>query len=423
MSHRRAGDLVTKVVVIGAGAVGLACAYYMRREGVDVTVVDKGEPGAACSAGNMGWITPSLSHPLPAPGVVRQTLTGVLKPGNPLYVTPSAMARQARWFYDFWRNCTPRKYERALRANLELSNLTLGLFDELEKHEDISFEHYKNGLLYVADNEADLDKKHAYLAASSAPSGVEPTRLSRDELLRMEPDLSDKLAGALYMANERHVRPESLTGALWEWLDANGAEVRANTEVTDLRMAGTRVTKVEVESGEPIEGDHVVIAGGVWSNRLTKKIGYTFPLTAGKGYSTTITEPEVKLNHPLYFGTAGMSPFEQSLRFGGTMEMSGINDRLNPSRVEAIRRSISAYFNVPLRGSSEIVWCGMRPMTSDGVPVVGNVPGTANAFLATGHVMSGISMALSTGHVLSELVLEGKEVIDLEPLSPERFVR
>jgi len=414
---------VTKVVVVGAGAVGLACAYYMRREGAEVAVLDKGEPGAGCSAGNLGWISPSLSHPLPAPGVVREALTGLLKPGNPLYVTPSAMVRHPRWFYDFWRNCAPSRYERALRANLELSRLTRGLFDELEKHDDVSFEYHKNGLLYVADNEADLDKKHAYIASSCAPSGVAPARLSRDELLRMEPDLSDKLAGALYMANERHVRPESLTWALWEWLGAHGAELRANTEVTDLQMTGSRVTCVEIQSGGSVEGDHVVIAGGVWSNRLTKKVGYTFPLTAGKGYSTTITEPELTLNHPLYFGTAGVSPFESAVRFGGTMEMSGINDRVNPARVEAIRRSISAYFNAPLRGSEETVWCGMRPMTPDGVPVLGKIPRTGNAFLATGHVMSGISMALSTGHVLSELILGGREVIDFAPFSPDRFVR
>ncbi|WP_281347088.1 NAD(P)/FAD-dependent oxidoreductase [Virgibacillus doumboii] len=119
--------------------------------------------------------------------------------------------------------------------------------------------------------------------------------------------------------------------------------------------------------------------------------------------------------------TARLSPFNNSIRIGGTMEFSGDNTNIDMRRVESTRNIIFNYLKQPLKGSSEKVWAGVRPMTPDGIPVLGEMTGTKNIFIATGHVMSGVSMSLSTGYIMSELIGKNRSVIDLGPFSPERF--
>lgn len=157
--------------------------------------------------------------------------------------------------------------------------------------------------------------------------------------------------------------------------------------------------------------DAVVLAAGASTGALTRMLGWPIPLTAGKGYSVTIEEPANQLRQPLYLGDAhmGLTPFEGALRFGGTMELSGVNERLDPARVRSLRRVVAREVDIPEAREGGREWVGMRPMLPDTLPVVGRVPSRGNVYVNTGHQMSGVTLGLSSGWKLAGLMEKGEE--------------
>lgn len=410
-----------KTIIVGGGIIGLASAYFLRKKGLDVVLIDKGEPGAECSSGNMGWICPSLSDPVPAPGLVKTSLKWMLKRDSPLYIKPAVVPSLSPWLLQFWRYCSKDAYQQGFKAGLELSKNTLRLYDELEQENGLTFEMHRKGLLFVFLKESYIEEKletYRIVEEFGLPSPVSKTK---NEVLQMEPALSDAVAGGIYLPAERHVRPESLTKKLTEWLTANGAEVMSRTEVKGFIQEGDQIIAANIGE-KTIEGDQFLITAGAWAGKVLNQAGIQVPMTAGKGYSLTISSPSVQFRQPLYLGDSRVtiSPFHDSVRIGGTMELSGLNTDLHQRRIEGLRNSAAQYLRSPVLGK-EKAWCGMRPMTPDGLPVLGRIPGYTNLFIASGHAMSGISMALSTGSAMSELISSGKSEIDLTPFALDRF--
>ncbi|MBT2686606.1 FAD-dependent oxidoreductase [Bacillus sp. ISL-47] len=412
---------MTKAMVIGGGIIGLASAFFLRKKGMEVVLIDKGEPGAECSSGNMGWVCPSLSDPVPAPGLVKTSLKWMLKRDSPLYIKPSIVPSLSPWLLQFWKFCSEDAYQKGYKAGLELSRNTLRLFDELEQESGLEFESHRKGLLFVFLKESYIEEKlDAYRIVEEFGLPA-PAAKSKNEVLQMEPALSDAVAGGIYLSAERHVRPESLTGALTDWLVANGTEILSRTEVKGLIREGDQIVGASIGE-KTIEGDHFLVTAGAWTGQILNQAGIPIPMTAGKGYSLTISSPSIQFQQPLYLGDSRVtiSPFDHSVRIGGTMELSGLNSDLDQRRIDSLRSSAAQYLRSPIHGK-ERAWCGMRPMTPDGLPVMGIVPSFSNLFIASGHAMSGISMALSTGSVMSDLIASGKSDINLSPFAPDRF--
>jgi D-amino-acid dehydrogenase len=415
------GEEMTKTIIIGGGIIGLASAYFLRKKGLDIVLIDKGEPGAECSSGNMGWVCPSLSDPVPAPGLVKTSLKWMLKRDSPLYIKPSVIPALSPWLLRFWKYCSEDAYQNGFRAGLELSRNTLRLFDELQQENGLEFEMHRKGLLFVFLKKSYIEEKldtYRIVEEFGLPA---PAAKTKKEVIEMEPALSDSVAGGIYLPAERHVRPESLTSNLTEWLVANGVELRSQAEVTGFICEGEKITAAKIGE-KTIEGDHFLVTTGALAGQLLNKAGIQVPMTAGKGYSLTISSPSIQFQQPLYLGDSRVtiSPFNHSVRIGGTMELSGLNSDLDHRRIDSLRSSASQYLRSPIHGK-EKAWCGMRPMTPDGLPVLGIVPPFTNLFIASGHAMSGISMALSTGSAMSDLITSGKSTIDLSPFAPDRF--
>ncbi|MCM3766275.1 FAD-binding oxidoreductase [Neobacillus niacini] len=412
---------MSKVIVIGGGIIGLASAYYLRKKGCEVVVMEKGEPGAACSRGNMGWICPTLSEPVPAPGLVKTTLKWMLSPDSPLYIKPTIVPSLFPWLYQFWRNCNEAAFEKGYDAGLLLSRETFKLFDELEREKQVQFEMHRKGLLFVFLKEKMVEEKFHELQKAAKIGLPLPEIKTRSEVLDMEPALSTSIAGGLYLPAERHVRPKSLSKGLCKWLVENGVEVKTNCEVTDFILQEGKMTGIRINH-EVLEGDQFLLTTGVWTHQLLKNLDLNIPMTAGKGYSITISNPSTTLNHPLYLGDSkvGLSPFHDAIRIGGTMELSGINTSMNTKRISSLEKSVSKYLKTSITGSKK-VWVGMRPMTPDGLPILGPVPTFNNLYVASGHAMSGISMSLATGVIMANLIYDSQSPINLTPFSPERF--
>jgi D-amino-acid dehydrogenase len=406
------------VVVVGGGAIGLSCAFSLRRAGADVTVLDRGEPGQATSLGNGGWITPSLSGPLPAPGVIRQALRWMLNPASPFLVRPRLDPAFMAWCLRFARNATAARYEAGAKAVLALNEPTLRLFDAL-RDAGVEFEMHETGLTFVG-----LDDEHVGEEWRVMSQLVDFGYTGKIELLdsravrAFEPSLTSAVAGAVHAVEERHVQPQTLTAGLARWLDEAGVAIRDNVDVVGLEPNGAG-WRVRTSTG-PIEADRVVVAAGIWSRALLEKLGTRIPLEAAKGYSVT-TPTQTGPRHALMLLEAkvGVSPFEGSVRLAGTLELAGEDLSLNPRRVAAIGEAAGRYLDgIPTTGGT--TWAGLRQLAPDGLPVIGRVPSAPGVFVATGHGMLGITLAPATAHALTPLVLEDRLVDALAPLAVDR---
>lgn len=247
--------------------------------------------------------------------------------------------------------------------------------------------------------------------------------LTSEEVKGLEPNITKSIVGGILLKQQQHVRPDTVTTAFFNWLKSSSVDLYSNAEVTDVEYSGNNVTAVKTNDGEIIDANICVVTSGAWSGYMTKKFKYSLPLQAGKGYSITISNPNLTFKHPIYLGDskAGISPFKDTVRIGGTMELSGINTNLDKRRIKGVREAVSKYLDEELHGNHEVEWTGMRPMTPDGLPVIGKIPDFNNAFVATGHGMVGLSMAPVTGKIISELVCNGETEYDITAFLPERF--
>ncbi|SFC56850.1 D-amino-acid dehydrogenase [Nocardioides terrae] len=413
-----------RVVIVGGGAVGLAAAYYLQREGAEVVVLDRGYVGDEASRGNAGWITPMLSAPIPAPGVRRYAVQAIGRPDSPVFIPPRADLGLARWLWRFWKACNPRDYHAGLAALAALNARTMPLFDELVR-DDVQFSMWKKGLLFAFTSESSAQHELETLQ-QLAPFGYDvPTDLlDAAGMSRLEPTLSSRVAAGFLLADERHVDPQTLTRGLAERLLEGKATIREGLEVTDLEIRGGRVVAA-LAGGERIEADQVLLAAGAWTEPLARKLGVDVPVQGAKGYSFSL-RLEHPPSHPLYLGDSkiGVSAFDDGrTRVAGTLELSGLNTRIDQRRVESIHRQAQEFLGAPAAGPIEDVWAGMRPLTYDGLPVVGRSNHYENVFVSTGHSMLGITLAPATGEAVAELMLTGRTPEVLQPFSPARFQR
>lgn len=410
-----------QTVVIGAGVVGLACAYSLRQRGRNVVVVDRGQPGAACSAGNAGWIVPSISAPLPGPGVAATTIKWMLRSDSPLYIAPSAVPQLARFLWRFWRYCNQQDWLNGFQAVARLNHRTFSLFDRLEA-EGLSFERYRAGLLFVFLDPDYMRSSLAEFDHLRAAGYTRPEELDGAALRELEPAISPSVTSGYLVSAENHVRPESLCQAYIARLTALGVTLMTDLQVTGAEIRNGRVSVLQTSRG-PVEGTEFLIAAGAWSGEVAEYLGAKLPVQAGKGYSITIDRASSPLERPLYLGEArvGCSPFNGAIRFAGTMELSGVNTVLDRRRIRGIRRGIGRYLDLPVGDSEGTEWVGMRPITPDGLPLLGRVPRFENAYVATGHAMLGVTLAPATAEVMADLMTGATPSPELAAFEPGRF--
>ena len=415
---------MNRVTVIGGGVVGLSIAWALQKKGLDVTIVDAWEFGAAASSGNAGWVVPSLAGPVPAPGVIRNSARWLLNSESPLYIQPRLDVTFAKWLLKFWRSSSLRAYERGLAATYALSCESLGAFDQL-RDDSVQFEMHDKGTLFVYRSHESMAEDERYFDRLVALGSESPLLLSKGEAINKEPSLGDDIVGAFLVPSDRLVRPESLVSGLVSALAAGGAVLLSGERVTGIEHHRGVVHSVTTSSRR-LETDAVVIAAGVWSREIAKLVGVRIALEAGKGYSIDFSDSPVALNHAVYLheDRVAISSFEGTLRIAGGMEFSGISDRLNHRRVRAIERAatslLSSWPTSPVAPTR--IWTGMRPMTPDGLPLIGLVPGFNNLTLATGHAMLGVTLAPITGIELANLMLTGVSSDLLRPFDPARRI-
>ncbi len=406
-----------RVVIIGGGVVGLCCAFYLTRKGHSVTVLEaRDETHEGCSYGNAGLVVPSHFVPLAAPGMVALGLKWMWNPESPFYIKPRLDADLTDWCLKFFHAATKQHVQRSAPLLRDLNFASRACFEEFATQHDFGFE--KRGLVVLCKTQHALDEE-AKMAHEALALGIPAEVLNAREAAALDPGVTMDIAGAIYFPKDCHLSPGRFMSAL-----KGVVLTRWNTEVTGFIQENAAIRAVKTSSGD-FAADEFIVAGGSWSPLLAKSLDLKIPLQAGKGYSLTLPNPRQLPKIPAIFTEArvAVTPMGSSLRFGGTMEIAGLNESINPRRVHGIIKAAPQYY--PEFSAADFAqikpWCGLRPCSPDGLPYIGRSRRFANLSIATGHAMMGLSLGPITGKLISEIVSNETPSIDLQLLSPDRY--
>jgi len=415
-----------QIVVCGGGVIGLCCAYYLAREGHRVTLIERQAEGAdTCAHGSAGYVSPSHVEPLAMPGMVLQGLKWMINSRSPFYVKPRIDLDFFRWGLLFAKSCSPRNVERSAPVLRDLCLTSRQLFKDFAQEVDNVFEFQERGLMNLCRTPETLAKYETGLARLANELGVEARVLDAKQTAAMEPGVRMAVAGSVFFPIDAHVTPRLFIPELLKQLKALDVDFRWETEITDwVQRSGRSLRAVRTSEGE-ITGDEFVLAGGSWSTRLAKELEIRMPIEAGKGYSLTIPKAPVSMKTPMIFteSRVAVTPMGSALRFGGTMEFSGINSRIRPERIQQIKDAARLYFpDFPTDAFEGVEpWSGLRPVSPDGLPYIGRFNTTPNLIAAAGHAMLGLTMGPITGSLVADIVAKRAPSVSLDRLDPDRF--
>ena len=412
------------IVIIGAGAIGLSCALHCARKGHRVTVIERnGAERDGCSFGNAGMIVPSHFVPLAAPGMVKLGLKWMLNPESPFYIKPRLNGELFDWAIKFWRACDSEHVRRSEPLLRDLNFASRALFEEFAAEIQNEIGLTTRGLLMLCKTPHALDEE-AKFAAHAERLGVPVEVLDAARVAKLDPGVTMDVAGAIYFPKDGHFTPGKYIAALQTNCAHAGVKIIWDTDVEKIIASGQKISAVKIARAE-LAADEIILCGGSWSPRLARELGLKIPIQAGKGYSLTLTQPRELPQLCSIFTEArlAVTPMGSSLRFGGTMEISGLNEEINSRRVQGIIKSVANYFPKfsPADFAGIEPWRGLRPCSPDGLPYLGRTAKFSNLIVATGHAMMGMSLSPITGKIVSELVSGLKPVYDLRLMSPDRF--
>jgi D-amino-acid dehydrogenase len=411
-----------KVTVIGAGVIGLCCAYYLQKEGYEVTVVERNDLTSGCSFGNLGYVSPSHFIPLATPGIISQGMRWMMSSTSPFYIKPRLNLDLVRWGLTFWKKSNAKTVEESaphLNNLLQLSReLTIDLKNELPD----SFNFTEKGvwMLYKSEKTGEHEK---HLAEQANSYGLKTVVCDGQGVQDYEKNVEVNVAGGVLYVEDCHLNPAAFIDSLHKKLTALGVKFHLNTEVTGFESKDRIINKVITNKGE-IQTDEIVIANGSWMENISKLLGIQLLMQPGKGYSFEYNNLKKNLMYPsiLVDDRVATTPIDNWLRIGGTMELSGHSDNILPKRVNAVYEAFKKYYpNLDIPNPDiDKTWFGYRPVSPDGMPYIGRHSQYKNLSYAGGHAMLGISAAAGTGKLIAEIVKGEKESIEVKAFSPER---
>lgn len=393
---------VRRVIVVGAGVVGLSTAWFLQERGVEVAVLDRTGVAADASWGNAGWLAPALTLPLPEPSVLRYGLRSALTPSSPVYVPPTADLRLLRFLTGFARNCTPGRWRAAMAVFVRANRVALDAYDELIggglTEQTRTADPFLAAFASERDRQNLLDEFEQVRAAGGE---VDCELLDGDTIRSLEPLLGDTVRAGVRIRGQRFIDPPRFLTALADSVRGRGGEI---VEGFGTRAVRSRVGAVEVAaaSGETRAADAVVLATGARLGDLAGPFGVRTIVQAGRGYSFSVRPAELPKN-PIYFPAqrVACTPLHDRLRIAGMMEFRSPDAPFDPRRVQAIVDATRPLLGGIDWSALKEEWVGSRPCTPDGLPLVGATR-SPRVFVAGGHGMWGVALGPLTGRLLAQ---------------------
>ena len=315
-----------------------------------------------------------------------------------------------------------KKHIVAIKA---INSFSLDLFKEQHAANKFDFFFKEKGLLLICKTEKFLEEE-IHLSGTANKLGLKTIALDKKGLKELEPGIDMNVAGAVLYPGDAHISPNAYIQNMFNYLGQKpNVKFVLNTDICEIVKDKKKISSAVTREGTLIKGDEFILAAGCLSAKLAKKLHIKLPMLGGKGYSLTVKQQSEKLTTPsiLCEARVAVTPWEDSIRFGGTMELGGDEYTINPLRIEGIVNSINTYFpKYDCNPFKEVTpWSGLRPCPPDGLPYIGRFKDTDNLIAATGHSMMGLSLAPSTGHIVNALVSGKKPDVDIELFAPDRF--
>jgi D-amino-acid dehydrogenase len=413
----------TSAIIIGGGIIGLSSAYYLQKAGWQVSVIDRGDLSNNCSSGNAGYICPSHFTPLAAPGIISQGLKWMLDSRSPFYIKPRLSLSLVQWGLAFMRSATQSHVDRSAAPLRDISLLSMACYQEWQNSGEFPFFFRHDGMLELFHTQENA--RHARHTVEMAHQlGLDAEQLDAGQVQDLEPDVTCDTRGGVWFKCDAHVNPAELMKNLANYLTTKGVHIIDNESVVNFIKQNNRIQKI-ITTRNSYDADLVVLAAGAWSRELAKGLSIKLPMVAGRGYSFVKPLQDYPFRHPLILteGRVAITPMQDQVRFGGTMEITSTNAPPRYKRVEGIVQSVRHFFpGIELKTPADAdIWYGYRPCSADGLPYIGHLPGFDNAIAATGHAMLGLSLGAATGLLVSQIANEQQPSVDLQPFEPGRF--
>ena len=416
-----------KVIVLGAGVLGVTSAWYLARAGHEVTVIDR-QPGPALetSFANAGEVSPGYSSPWAAPGVPLKALKWMFQRHAPLVIQPRLDWQRISWMARMLANCTSAAYATNKSRMVRLAEYSRDCLDELRSETGIQYDQRMQGTLQVFRKAEQMDaagKDIEVLRADGVPFEV----LDRAGCIAAEPGLAgaaERIAGGLRLPGDETGDCFKFTNRLAEMAEAAGVTFRWGVSIRHLRAEGGRITAVDTDQGL-FTADRYVLALGPHSPQLVRHLGIKLPIYPLKGYSLTIDiedesrAPVSTVMDETY--KVAITRLGDRIRVGGLAEIAGYDLTLNPRRRATLAKSVGELFGGSGDPDKALFWTGLRPMTPDGTPIVGATP-VPNLFLNTGHGTLGWTMSAGSGRLVADLISGRTPDIAADDLGYARYL-
>lgn len=405
-----------KVIVIGAGMVGLSTAWHLQERGYEVSVLDRRGIAAGSSWGNAGWLTPAKTLPLADPSLWTYGARTFFDADSPLHM-PFRIDRNL-WFFlaRFMRNATQPRWDSTLRDLTPISRVALAAFDELH---DGGIDQITHDGPFIIGFENEEQSKGFLREVDGVRAHGQDVEMSQvDNPQALAPMLSEEVPLVYRMEGQRFIEPGPYVEALARSVMHRGGEIRAGVDITHVTSVDGPA--VLFPDGSREEADKVVIATGAWLPKLAADHGVKMMVQAGRGYSFSV-DTDIPAQHSLYLPHHRMActPYQGRFRIAGTMEFRGPDEPLDPHRIQAIVNQARRLMRGIDFDDRHDEWVGSRPVTTDGKPLVGQT-NTKNIFVAGGHGMWGIVLGPATGKYLAELMDTGVTDPAIAPFDPLR---
>jgi D-amino-acid dehydrogenase len=416
-----AGDAHDRVVVIGGGVVGVCCALALQREGRQVVIVERDEPGMGTAIASCGLIAVSEVVPLSKPDILRRAPGWLLDPKGPLTIRPGALPGLIPWFLRFMWSARPRRIEEIAGQLAALTRDARKDFDDLLRPLGLQDLIRSKPVIVLYDHAEELAAEQASHERRRR-LGFDVEELSGAEAAELEPAIAKDFAKAVLFKDWRAVVDTyRFVTALTDGFVAGGGTFHRG-EVSGFRCDGDRITGVELADGSPLPAQEIIVAAGAWSKALAAQLGVKLMIQAVAGYQTLIADPGVSLDHGIGYaaGGFGITPMESGLAVAGTIEFSGLGQAPDFRRARIIVEKAKRVLpGLKTEGGLERV--GWRPLCPDTLPVIDRAPGLANLYFATGHGQLGVTLGATTGRLIADLVTGRRPNLDLAPYRATRF--
>ncbi|AHK70637.1 amino acid dehydrogenase [Gluconobacter oxydans] len=415
-----------KVIVMGAGVIGVTTAWYLAQEGHEVEVIDR-QPGVGLetSFANAGQVSPGYSTPWAMPGLPFKAAKWMFEKHSPLVIRPRFDTAMFRFMGELLMNCTEKAYDINKGRMLRIAEYARDRLDTLRAETGITYDGAQKGLiqLFRTDSQIEYAAEDMRLLAES---GVEHKLLTVDEILAREPGLAHArhlLKGGLLLPGDQTGDAHLFTRRLAKMAEEKGVKFHLGVNIEALEAASDAIVSIRTSAGR-MTADRYVLALGSYSPRFLKPLELRLPIYPVKGYSLTmpITDesraPVSTVNDETY--KVAITRLGDRIRIGGTAELNGFNLRLSPDRRETLELSFSEMYGGGDLSSAKY-WTGLRPCTPDGTPIVGPSPRYGNLWLNTGHGTLGWTMAAGSGQIVADQISSRQTAIPSLDLSLDRY--